>query len=111
MGYGDDQLNVSGTFTTYFFLRHFHTTTVADDAFVADALILSAMTLIVFGRTEYALAEKAIALGLIGSIVDRFGLQYLAIRIFQDFLRRGQPDGNLRKITLYLVFSLKCHIV
>ena len=110
VGDRDDQLDMAGTLTTHLLFCHFDTASVADDAFVTDTLVLAAVALIVFCRAENALAEKTVTLGLIGAIVDCLGLQHLTIRIFQDFLGRGQSDGNLREIALYLVFSLKCHI-
>ena len=110
VGNGDDQLDVAGTFAAHFLFSHFDTASVTDDAFVTDAFVFAAVALIVFCRAENALAEKTVTLGLIGAVVDSLGLQHLTIRIFQDFLGRGQSDGNLREIALYLVFSLKCHI-
>lgn len=68
------------------------------------------MTLIILGRTKNALAEKSVAFGLIGSVVDGFGLEHLTVRVFQNLLGRGQTDGDLREVALYFVFSLKCHI-
>ena len=110
MGDRHNKLNMAGTLATHFLLGNFHTAAVADDALVADALIFTAMALVILGRAEYAFAEKAVALGLISTIVDGLGFEYLAIRISLDILRRGQSDGYLREVTLYLVFSFKCHV-
>ena len=107
--YRHDQLDVSSTLTTHLFLGHFHTTTVAHDAFVADALILSAVALIVLGRTEDAFAEKSIALGLVGAIVDGFGFQYFAIGVLLNFFRRSQAYGNLGEVSFYLSVCLESH--
>ena len=74
------------TFATHFLFGHFDTATVTHDTFVADALVLSAVAFIVLDRTEDALAEEAVTLGLVGSIVDCLGLEYLAARLFKDFL-------------------------
>ena len=84
---GHYKLNMSGTLAAYFLFGYFNTATVADDAFVTDALVLSAVAFVVLGRTENAFAEQAVTLGFIGSVVDCFGLQHLAIRISHDFLR------------------------
>ena len=105
------KLNVTHALTTHFLLGYFHTATVAHNALVANALVLSAVALIVLYRTENALAEESVALGLIGAVVDGFGLQYLTRRHLQNFVGRCQADGNLREITLYLVIFLKSHIV
>ena len=61
MSYGHHQFNVSSTFTTNFLLSNLYTTTIA---------ILTTSTLVVFGRTEDALAEQTVALGLVGAVVD-----------------------------------------
>jgi hypothetical protein len=59
---------------------YFDPTLLTGYAFKADVLILSAIALPVFGRTEDRLAEKAILLWSQASIVDRFWFQYLAVR-------------------------------
>ena len=82
-----------------------NTATVADDAFVADALVLTAGALIVFRRTEDSLAEQAVTLRLVGAVVDGLGLGHLTIGVLLDCLRRGQANGNLGKIILYLCTS------
>ena len=51
---------------------------LADDALVADALVLAAVALPVLGRTEDALAEEAVLLGLQRAVVDRLRLRDLA---------------------------------
>jgi len=50
---------------------------LADDALVADTLVLAAVALPVLGRTEDALAEEAVLLGLQRAVVDRLRLGYL----------------------------------
>ena len=69
------------------------------------------MTFIVLDRTENALAEEAVALGLVGAVVDSLGFEYLAARLFQDFLRRSEADGNLGEDVLGFVVFSKSHIV
>ena len=89
-------------FAAYFFLGYFHATTVADDAFIANALVLAAMALVVLGGTEDAFAEQAVALGLVGSVVDGFGLQHFAVGVGLNLFGRGQSDGDLREVGFYL---------
>src|SRR5581483_10067521 len=67
---------------------------IANDALIADALVLAAVALPVLGRTEDALAEQAVLLGLERSIVDRFGLGHFPIRPSSDLLGRRQADAN-----------------
>ena len=110
MSYGHNELDVTSTLTTYLLLGNLYTTTVADNTLIADALVLTASTLIVLGRTEDALAEQTVALGLIGAIVDGLRLGDLTERVLKDLLRRSQTDGNLLEITLYLCIFLESHI-
>ena len=77
MSYGHNQLDVTHTLTTYFLLSNLYTATVADDTFITDTLVLTAMTLVILYRTEDALAEETVAFGFVGTIVDGFGLQHL----------------------------------
>ena len=44
---GYDELDVSGAFATHFLFGHFHTATVADDAFYSECACLAAMALVV----------------------------------------------------------------
>jgi len=74
--------------------RDLHAALVADDALVADALVLPARALPVLGRTEDALAEQAVALGLQRAVVDRLGLGDLAAGPRADLLWRRQGDSN-----------------
>ena len=78
MGHGHHQLDMTHALAAHFLLGDFHTAAVAHDPFVADALVLSAMALVVLYRTENALAEQAVALGLVGAVVDGFGLEHFA---------------------------------
>ena len=85
MGHGHNELDVSGTLTTHLLLCHLHTTTVADDALIADALVLATGTLIVLGRTEDALTEQTVTLRLIGTVVDGLGFGNLSEAALEDF--------------------------
>ena len=61
---------MSDTLTTHLLLGNLNTATVADDTLVTDTLVLTAGTLVVLRRTEDALAEQTVALGLVGAVVD-----------------------------------------
>ena len=74
MSNGNNKLNVTTTLTTHLLFGYLNTTTVAHDIAIAYAFILAAMALIVLNRTKDALAEQAVALWLIGTIVDGLGL-------------------------------------
>jgi hypothetical protein len=88
------QLYVPHTLTAYFFLRHLHTATVTNDAFVADTLVLATVAFIIFYRTKNTLAEQAIPLRFVGAIVDGFRFQHFPVAPLQNIVWRGKADGN-----------------
>ena len=69
-----NERDVTHTLAAHLFLGHLDAAAVAYDAFVADALVLSAMALVVLDGAEDALAKEAIALRLIRPVVDGLGL-------------------------------------
>ena len=77
MGNRNHQMDVSHTFTTNFLFRNFHSTTIADNTFVTDTLVLTAMALIVLDRTKDTLTEQTVTLRLIRTIVNCFRFQNL----------------------------------
>ena len=104
MGHGDGEFDVSHPFATHLLLSHFHTATVADDAAVADSLILSAEALVVFGGAENLLAEESVLFRLVGPVVDGFRLQDFAGRALLDLFRRGERNADLVEVGLSLLF-------
>ncbi len=76
---GHDQLDVTTALTTHLLLRNLYATAVTYSSLVTDSLVLSAMTLIILGGTEDSLTEQSVTLWLVGTIVDGFGLQHLAM--------------------------------
>ena len=77
MNHGYYQLDMPHSLTTYFLFCHLNAATVADNSFVTDTFIFSAIAFPFFGRTENPLAEKSVFLGTKGSVVD--GLGFLRI--------------------------------
>ena len=73
------QRDMAATLASYLLLSHLHTTSVADDATIANALILTAMALIVLRRTKDALAKQTITLRLIRTIIDRLRFEDLTV--------------------------------
>src|SRR6202042_1162774 len=65
---------------------------LAHDSLVADALVLTAVALPVLGRTEDALAEQAVLLGLERPVVDRLRLGDLPRAPLADLLGGGKTD-------------------
>src|SRR6185503_14268942 len=78
--------------------RHLDTALVADDALVADALVLAAVALPVPRGTEDALVEEAVLLRLERAVVDGLGLRHLALRPLPDLVRAGERDTDRREV-------------
>ncbi len=92
---GRRQVDVAHALATDLGARHFHAAALADDALVADALVLTAVALPVLGGTEDALAEQPVLLGLERPVVDRLRLRDLARAPGADLLggREADLDG------------------
>ena len=71
---------------------------VADDALVADPLVLAAVALPVLRRTEDALVEETVLLRLERPVVDGLGLRDLALRPLPDLVRAGERDADRAEI-------------
>ena len=82
---GRGQLDVAETFATDFGERDFHAAFIADDSAMLHAFVLAAQAFPVGYGAEDARAEQAIALGLEGTVVDRFRLSDFAVRPAPDF--------------------------
>src|SRR4029078_2331683 len=91
---GARQLDVAHALATGLRARDLDAALVADDALVADPLVLAAIALPVLRRTEDALVEQTILLGLESPVVDRLGLRHLALRPFPDLVRAGERDAD-----------------
>jgi hypothetical protein len=85
---------VAHPLTAHLLARDFDAAALADDALVADALVLAAVALPVLRRTEDALAEQTVTLRLERAVVDRLRLRYLAGGPVADLLARGKADAN-----------------
>ena len=77
---GNGELDVPHALAAHLRQGHFDAATVADHTAIADALVLPAMALPVLDRTEDALAEQAVLLGLERPVVDGLGLGHLTPR-------------------------------
>src|SRR5213078_2230765 len=89
---GSGQVDVTHALTAHLGACDLYATALADDALVADALVLAAVALPVLGRTEDALAEEPVLLGLQRPVVDGLRLGDLAGGPGSDLLRGGKPD-------------------
>ena len=90
VGNGHHQLDVAHALTTHFLFSNLYPASVAYDALVANALVLSAMAFEILYRTEDALAEQAIALGLVRPVVDGLRFQHFTVRLLENHLGRRQ---------------------
>ena len=88
------KLDVAHPLATDLRARDLHAALVADDALVADPLVLAAGALPVLGGTENALAEQAVALRLERAVVDRLRLRHFAARPGLNQLWRGERDAD-----------------
>src|SRR5207302_8357792 len=87
---GRRKVDVAHPLAPHLLPRHLDAAALADDALVADALVLAAVALPVLRRTEDPLAEKAVALGLQGAVVDGLGFRDLARGPVADLLARRE---------------------
>ena len=76
--------------TSYFLLSNFNTATVADNSFVTDSFILTAMTFPIFYRTENSLTEQTTPFRLVGSVVDGFWFHYFTTVSFPELIPEKQ---------------------
>ena len=88
------ELDVAHPLTADLRAGHLDAALVADDALVADPLVLPAVALPVLGRTEDALVEQTVLLGLERPVVDRLGLGHLTLRPLPDLVRAGERDAD-----------------
>ena len=87
VSHGNDELYMSRTLSPHLLFRHLDPATVADDAFVADAFVFSAIAFVVLHRPEDALAEQSVAFGLVRAVINRLGLENLTVGVLQNLLR------------------------
>src|SRR5204862_4989009 len=91
---GRGQVDVPHALAAHLLARHLDAAALADDALVADALVLAAIALPVLRRTEDALAEETVALGLERAVVDCLRLGDLAGGPVANLLAGRKPDAN-----------------
>ena len=88
------KFNVSHTFTTDFAQSNFHTATVADDTFVLDPFVFSAVTFPVAGRSENTFTEQTAFFRLQTSVIDGFRILNLTVTPGPDHFGRSHFDDN-----------------
>ena len=90
MSHRNHELNVSHALAANFLLGNFYTATVANNTFVTNAFVFTAMALVIFYRAENAFTKETVAFGLVSTVVDRFWFQHFTAGLFEDFLGRSQ---------------------
>src|SRR4029079_442272 len=88
---GRGQVDVTHALAAHLLAGHLDAAALADDPLVADALVLAAVALPVLRRTEDALAEQPVTLGLERPVVDRLGLRDLTGGPVANLLARSEP--------------------
>jgi len=73
MCYRRGEFDMPHPLTAHLRMCDFHAALVADDAFVADLLVLAAIALIILCRPEDAFAEKSVSFRLERPVVNRLG--------------------------------------
>ena len=97
---------MSHTLTADAGLGNLNTASVADNTFVSDFLVFTAVTFPVLGRPENTFTEQAVSFRLQRSVIDGFGLLYLTSGPVPDLFRRSQADfdGIERHRLIYFIF-------
>jgi len=86
------------TLTTHLCLGNFHPALIADHAAMLHAFVFSAEAFPVCYRAKDTGAEKPIALGLKGAVVNGLRLCDFAMRPLPNLVRRRQRDSNCLKV-------------
>ena len=92
---GGGELDVAHPIAAHLGTGYLYAAPLADDALEADALVLAAVALPVFGGPEDLLAEQPVLFRTERAVVDGLGLLYLAIGPSPNGIGSGQPNGEL----------------
>ena len=103
MAHGGGELDVAHAFAADAGGGDFHAALVADDAFVADALVFAAGAFPVPGGAEDAFAEEPIALRSEGAVVDGLGFGDFTVGPLPNLFGRGQRDADGVEIAYFHV--------
>jgi hypothetical protein len=98
VGNRSGQLDVAHALAAHLATGDLDAAAVADDALVADLLVLAAMAFPVLGRAEDLSQNRPSAFGLECSVVDGFRFFDLATGPFEDLLGGSQTDPMASKL-------------
>ncbi len=110
MGDGNHELDVTHPFATHLAFGDFHATSITNLAFIANSLVLPAVALPVFGRSENLLAKETVALRFIGAVVDGLRLEDLAMRLVDNRVGRRQAYGDFLDFFSCIIVFSESHI-
>ena len=88
VGDGGSEFDMTHSLASDLSAGNFNAALVADNAFISDSLIFTAMAFPVLGRSENPLAEQTVFFGFLSSVIDGFGLGDFAVRPGPDFFGR-----------------------
>ena len=92
------ELDMAEALATNLAEGNFHAAFIADDAAMLHALVFAAQTFPIGDGAKYFGAEKAVAFGFEGAVIDGLRLGDFAVRPRADFFRTRQTDSNGIKI-------------
>ena len=92
------QFDMTHTVTTNFATGYFNAAFVADNTFITNAFIFTAMTFPVFGRTKDSFAEQTVTFRFQSSVVNGFRFFNFTIGPSSDLVRRCQTNTHRLKI-------------
>src|SRR5690554_856943 len=98
MRYRCSQFYMAHAFPTHFGPGNLYAATITYNPFVANALVLAAMTLPVLLRTKDLFAKQTFFFWFKGSVIDGFGLFHFASGPSPNLLWRGQTNAQGIKI-------------
>jgi len=102
MCYRNYEVDVPGTFASYFLFSYFYAASIAYDSFVTDSFVFSAMAFVIFYWTKNAFAEQSVAFRFVGSILMVSGFSTSPY----EFSRISSGDAKLIVIFEKLLFIL-----
>ena len=97
------QLDVPHSLSSDLGLCDLNAAAVADDSFVADALVFTTVALPVLHRSEDPLAEESVCFRLQGSVIDRLRLLDFAVGPLQDLFCRSKLNLQRFKIVQFKI--------
>ena len=104
---------MSHTLSTYRGFGNFYTTSVADNAFIANLFVFTTMALPVLTWPENSFTEKSVLLRFQSTVVDGFRFRYLTSGPLSDLLRGRQSDLDgieSHWLICFIGVSCFCHV-